>query len=223
MKKYEHFDTPIEKSEPVISGVGKDAQTKLIGTVNKWVRLSQVSGESTQHYELRLSEDKKKMVKYRSHLLIAKRFDTHSARLVALATSKRHIGYGWMPVLGETPIPYEIAKVLCIWLNSTLGRLAIRRVTGRKISYPTLSPIAFDAVPFPNISQPHIISVLSSIFDETCRQTVPAFSEGRTPIREAWDDAVSVALDIDRSQIAQCAELLSRDPFVSKESFYDHL
>ena len=43
---------------------------------------------------------------------------------------------------------FIFSKTIAIWLNSTLGRIALRLVTGRKISYPMLNPVPFNAVTF---------------------------------------------------------------------------
>lgn len=161
------------------------------------------------------------MVKYRSHLLVADSHDSSGSRLVAVASKTPVIGYSWMPVLGKVPITFEFAKAFAIWLNSTLGRVALRNVTARKISYPKFRPVSFDAIPFPDIDDPRVVEPLSSVYDKTCHEVVPQFRDGRVVIREQWDDAVAKALEIDRSLIAACAEKLACDPFISKDRFYE--
>ena len=158
-RRYEHFDHKIPNAEPVIAGVGKESQTQLKGRVTKWVKLTKLPREREHEYQRRLQSDKENIKKYRSHLLLAKRFDTSGARLVALASEKQFIGYGWMPVLGKEPITFEFSKAIVIWLNSTPGRLALRRVSGAKISFPQLSPINFDAVPFVDIRNTDAVRV----------------------------------------------------------------
>ncbi len=220
-KRYEHFDTPIEDSEPAISGIGMDAQRVLSGTVNKWVRLTQLPNEANTDYKARLQENAQKMVQYRSHLLVADSHDSSGSRLVAIASSTPRIGYSWMPVLGEKPIAFEYAKAFAIWLNSTLGRISLRSVTARKISYPKFRPVSFDAIPFPDIDNDDIVSHLGLCYDTTCDDDVSQFREGRVAIRELWDDAVATALEIDRDLIAECADILARDSFVSKDRFFE--
>ena len=220
-RRYEHFDSPVDNSEPVIAGVGMGAQTRLKGKVNKWVRLAKLPSESNRTFQARLEEQKEKFAKYRSHLLLAKSFDTRGSRLIAIATGRKRIGYGWMPVLGSKPISLEQSKAIAIWMNSTLGRVAVRRVTGRKIEYPTFNPIAFDGVPFVDIHKPEIVELLSEAYEETCDVDIPSFRDGRVSVREQWDDAVALALEIDRQTISKCADMLAQDPFVSKEAFYE--
>lgn len=220
-KKYEHFKTPIENSEPAISGVGKDSQQWLTGRVNKWIRLTRLPNESDKHYKDRLDVNNQLMANYRSHLLVADSHDSSGSRLVAIASKEPVIGYSWMPVLGQSPITFEIAKVFAIWLNSTLGRVALRNVTARKISFPKFRPVSFDAIPFPDIDNSSVVEPLKLVYDETCKEIVPQFRDGRVAVREQWDDAVALALEIDRNLIAACAEKLACDPFICKDKFYE--
>ena len=221
-KKYEHFEQKVSGTIPVIAGTGKEGQKFLRGTVNKWIRLRRQPKESKNSYSKRVEIDKKKIDGYKSHLLIAKSFDTQTTRLVAIATKRKMIGYSWMPVLGDDPISFDRAKAVAVWLNSTLGRIALRRVTGRKIAWPQLNPVAFRGVPFINIDDPKVVSILSDSYDSTFNKEVSQFLEGRTRIRERWDDAVSQSLQIDRELIGSCADKLHVDPFVSKEMFFEH-
>ena len=220
-KCYDHFDVQTDKSEPAISGLGMDGQSVLSGTVNKWIRLVRLPEESDSDYDLRLRENKRTLANYRSHLLVADSHNSASSRLVAVASSTPRIGYSWMPVLGEKPMKFDGAKAIAIWLNSTLGRIALRTVGARTVNYPKFRPISFNAIAFPDIENPRVVKLLSECFDETCSETVPQFREGRMSLRERWDDAVAVALEIDRNLIATCAETLSADPFVARDRFYE--
>ena len=114
----------------------------------------------------------------------------------------------------------SIAKAMAIWLNSTLGRMVMRSVGARKISYPQFNPVAFTSVPYADIDNKKIVNILSDCFDNTSNVEVAQFREGRVEVREYWDDAVSEALQIDRALIETCAENLAQDPFVSMERFY---
>ena len=100
----DHYDREVFDAKLVIVGVREHSQTQLKGRVSKWVRLSKFPRELEHEYQQRVLSDKENIKKYRSHLLVAKRFDTSGARLVALTSCKKSIGYGWMPVLGEKPI-----------------------------------------------------------------------------------------------------------------------
>ena len=220
--KYEHFDTCVPQAEPVISGKGMHSQKFLRGTVNKWVRLARSPNESQEMYHERLERDCISMQKYRSHLLVSKGFDTSSARLTAVVSiDKPRIGYSWMPITGG--IPLSTSKAYAIWLNSTLGRLVLRVKGGKKLSFPNYNPAAYHDMPYPNLKNVDGLKLLENCFDETYDWEVPQFREGRAPIREQWDDAVAVALDIDRELITECAWLLACDPSVSKEAFAESM
>ena len=226
LKRYDHFEVETEFAEPVIAGVGQADQMRLSGRVNKWVRLARMPNERLDDYRLRLQEQDSMMRIYRSHLLLGKSHDTSGSRVVAIATKVPRIGYGWMPVLPSnrhTSMSFEHAKACATWLNSTLGRLALRKVWGRKLSYPQFNPVAFNAVPFPNLYDSRLVEVLVRCFERTDSDVIPRFREGRTEVREEWDNAVSEALEIDRVLIGRCADMLARDPAVCKDAFFESI
>ncbi len=220
-KKYDHFKKPTYLSEPVISGIGKESQKYLIAKTNKWVRLSRIEGESDDNFEKRIFVDNQQMKKFRSHLLMSKSFDTLASRLTCVVSIEPHIGYGWMPVTGDYLLPLNIAKALAIWYNSTIGRVLLRTVGGRKLAYPMYNPDSWHQLPIPNMENELAIKALEDCFDVTSNMTVPSFRFGRCEVRELWDDAVSSSLNIDRDSIAELADGLACEPSVSKESFYD--
>ncbi len=220
-KKYEHFEVATPLSEPVISGVGKNHQKYLIGKVYKWVRLSKKDGEPDDDYKSRISQDNQQMEKFRSHLLVSKSFDSAASRLTCVVSIEPHIGYGWMPVTGDYPLPLSSAKALAIWYNSTIGRMLLRTVGGRKLAYPMYNPDSWHQLPVPNLNDEFVLKTLEGSFNETCTTEVPSFRSGRCKIRELWDDAVSFGLGIDRNSIAMLADGLACEPSVSKDSFYD--
>ncbi len=218
-KKYEHFDHQKENSIPVISGSGGGdlGQNMLAGKINKWVRLRKLRGEDNLSWGKRIKADQQNIDKFSSHLLVAQSFDTRSSRITAIASARKNIGYAWMPVIGTKPPTFAEAKACAVWLNSTLGRIAFRRVCGRKISWPRFNPMNFNDIPFPDVDNPEILERLSLAYDETCNEIVPKFKDGISEVRTIWDDAVSEAIQIDRKVIVRCAELLARDPYVSGE------
>ena len=220
-KRYEHFDRPVDGSEPVISGTGMNGQLFLEGTINKWVRLSRLEGERKKEYDIRLALDKQGIQKFRSHLLLSKGFDTSASRLTAVVASKPKIGYSWMPVTGEIPLELDTAKALAVWFNSSLGRSLLRTVCGRKLAYPMYNPDSWHRLPYPDVTNESTKATLKRCFDKTSVNEVPSFREGRVEIREIWDDAVASSLGIDRSLIAELADGLACEPTVSRESFFE--
>ncbi len=225
MKKYKHHLEPTLDCEPCIAGSSSEDQTQLCGNTNRWIELARNNQESDDEYQKRRAEDKKVMESFRSHLLVLKTYDTGSGRLCAVATKEKRIGYSWMPVLEnakDNELVFQVAGALAIQFNCSLGRSWMRKNTGRKMSWPQFNPVAFYGIPLPDIDNPDTLQTLFACYQETCEEIVPQFRDGRTPIRETWDDAVALACGIDRNLIAECAELLARDAFVSKERFYEH-
>lgn len=223
IKKYEHFDEPQEGTEPVISGSGMEGQKYLLGTVNKWVRLTRKDNESDKEYQERVRIDSSKILSFRSHLLVSKGFDAGTSRVTAVVSNPSCIGYSWMPVTGKCLLPLNFAKGLCIWFNSTIGRCLLRTVGGRKPAYPMFNPASWHDLPLPNIENQKVIDVLEKCYNNTSNIEVPSFRDGRVAVRELWDDAVSEALEIDRSLIADMANRLAVDPYVSKSAFFNTL
>ena len=228
MKKYQHFDHEVPYSIPVISGSGgvsneaKVIQTQLQGVTNKWVRLTRLEHETEQEWHTRIEEDKSRLNAYTSHLLLTRSFSIRSSRLAAIASPVKRIGYSWIPVIKgnrERAMSFEKAQACAVWLNSSVGRLVLRQTTARKLEFPRYAPVAYDTIPFPDvINHASVMNVLSNAYSVTHDMEVPQFREGRVPIRELWDDAVAKALDIDRAAIAECADMLARDPYVSGEA-----
>ena len=221
--KYQHHKEPVEFAEPVVGGSNSTDQKKLEATYSRWVVLTRFEDESDESYQRRLSADDQSFARHRSHLLVSEGGDTSSARLLALVAPKPAIGFSWQTVLPQkdsTALKLIEAKALCIYLNSSIGRVQLRMRAGRKVDYPQLRPVAYKDIPLPDIDSEDVLNVLSECYDKTFDEVVPQFRDGRTNIREKWDDAVSKALDIDRIAIANLAEMLACDAVVNKQSFY---
>ena len=162
-------------------------------------------------------------MRFRTHLLVSERFDTSASRLTCVVAKQPRIGCGWMPVIGDSIIPIETAKALAIWYNSTLGRLFLRKVCGRKLSYPQYRPDNWHNIPTPQLQDNNTVEILERCFNDTCSMEIPSFREGRDEVRELWDDAISSALQIDRRIIEEVADKLASEPTVSKSVFYETL
>ena len=156
----------------------------------------------------------------RAPLLITAGQRPGTARLCALvdeAHPSGGVGTRWKPVQG---VSRSAAGALAVWLNSTLGRIDLLRWRGRTLEYALFTPDGMMNVHVPRLDDAHGLNVLHAAYRETGRLPVPLYRDGRTPIRETWDDAVSVALGIDRAQLARWADLLASEPSVSPAAFW---
>lgn len=146
-----------------------------------------------------------------AHLLVTMGQNTSTARLVAVASDKRYVGQGWMPVTG--PDATE-AKAAAVFLNATPGRLLIMRLPGQALSFPLYNPASWHKLPIPDVSDPYILATLAACWEATRTVVVPQFRDGYTDVRRRWDVAVCDALGWDINEVAVLGELLAREPRV---------
>ena len=145
------------------------------------------------------------------HLLVSMGQRTSTARLVAVASDKRYVGAGWMPVTG---LDASQAKAAAVFLNSTAGRLLLMRQPGKALSFPFYNPAVWRSMPIPDLGDPHIISTLADCWEQTRNTTVPQFRDGYTKVRRQWDEAVCAALGWNLDELTELGELLAREPHV---------
>ena len=149
------------------------------------------------------------ILKKAGYLLVTMGQRTSTARLTAVASDKRYVGQGWMPVTG---IDAEQAKAVSVFLNSTPGRLLVMRQPGKKLDFPFYNPAAWRSVPIPNLSDQYIVATLTACWEATRNEVVPQFRDGYTDVRRRWDAAVCDAMGWDIDEITELGELLAREP-----------
>ena len=145
------------------------------------------------------------------HLLITAGHRTSSARLTAIASDKKYIGNGWMPVTGLSPAE---AKAAAVFINSTAGRLQLMRHPGRQIPFPTYSAAEVRNIRIPNVKDNRIRQTLTDCWESTRDMAVPQFRDGECEVRRLWDEAVADAMGWDVEELARLRELLNREPHV---------
>ncbi|WP_420437843.1 DEAD/DEAH box helicase family protein [Candidatus Poriferisodalis sp.] len=145
------------------------------------------------------------------YLLVTAGQDTSTARLTAVASGTKHVGHGWMPVVGFRA---RQAKAAAVYLNSTPGRLLLMRNPGRKLNFPTYRPAVVNGLPVPDLSDSHTSSILADCWAATRRMPVPQFRDGECEVREIWDAAVCEAVGWDKAEIAGLRQLLHAEPHV---------
>lgn len=118
--------------------------------------------------------------------------------------------------LGE---PEDIAKALCLYLNSTPGLLSLLgERDNRKPSYPSFSLDTLRSAPVPDLTalaEPEL-EMLSGRFDWLQHEPLQPFPlMADDPVRAQIDDAVIQALALDAEWIAAIRRELSREPSVT--------
>ena len=192
---------------PVARFTGMDAQTRINGRIDQYANRA----EKYRNNESVFSNlDSKK-----SHLLITNSQGSDTGRLTAIVMTARAVGMGWTPVIG---VSLAEAKALAVYLNSTLGRIGMRRYGARKLSWPMYQPAAIEQFIVPNLCDfcgQNRMSILCDAYDSTWKREAPIYRDGYGEIRRCWDDAVAKACKIDRHWIGQLAELLHDEPIVT--------
>ena len=145
------------------------------------------------------------------HLLVSMGQGLSTARLTAVASDKRYVGQGWMPVTG---LDAAQAKAAAVFLNSTPGRLLILRCPGKKLRFPFYNPAVWRDLPIPDLEDDHICETLAACWKATRKTKVPQFRDGYCDVRRQWDKAVAEALGWDAGRLAELGKLLAHEPYV---------
>ena len=197
-------------SFPILKSKGAAAQTQILATPDAhWIPKNSVSngglGGEQVHPETRKIQEKA------GYLLVTAGQDNSSARLVAVASSRKFVGNGWMPVMGMTETQ---AKAAAVFLNSTIGRIQLMRNPGRKLEFPTYSAKEVSNLRVPDLESHQILRILSDCWLQTAGMTVPQFRDGECEVRRLWDEAAAEVLGWDKIEIADLRLLLHREPHV---------
>jgi len=137
-----------------------------------------------------------------------------SGRLMAFASEKQLVGYTWTPVRGAD---LEEAKALAVWLNSTLGRISMRRVLSRELKWPMWQPGALMNVIAPNVrsdEEKKCKEVLCEGFESLKKEELEQYRDGYTTVRRRIDEIVSTATNISIDQITYWGNKLAVEPTI---------
>ena len=148
------------------------------------------------------------------HLLIANTQDSGSARLTAFFSEEALAGYTWTPINCVNPAE---AKALAIWLNSTPGRIAMRSMLSRKLTWPHWQPSALMNVCIPNIRGVEGANQRESLcdgFENLKAGELEKYREGYTVIRQQIDKVVSQATNIPMEKLIDWGEKLAKEPTI---------
>ena len=152
----------------------------------------------------------------RSQLLLPHRLWLPLARVAAVMLLERAVGSIWTPCRPHNP---DIAKALCLYLNSTPGLLSLLgERDNRKPSYPSFSLDTLRSMPVPDFTAlgEAELGLLNSWFDWLQRETLQPFPlMADDPVRAQIDDAVVRALGLDAEWVARIRRELAREPSVT--------
>ena len=152
----------------------------------------------------------------RSQMLLPHRLWLPLARAAAVMLPERAVGSIWTPCRPHDP---DIARALCLYLNSTPGLLSLLgQRDNRKPSYPSFSLDTLRSLPVPNFAALGAAErdLLSSWFGWLQNETLqPLPQMHEDPVRQQIDDAVVKALGLDPEWVATMRRELAREPSVT--------
>ncbi len=184
-------------SFPILKTKGADGQQRIQATPDEhWVHKR--SGSSP-------------VLDKAGYLLVTAGQRTSTGRLTAVASGRKYVGHGWMPVTGMSR---DQAKAAAVFLNSTPGRLLLMRNPGRALDFPNYTPAIVNSLPVPDLADQQSCAALADCWAATRRKPVSQYRDGECEVRELWDAAVCAALGWDEAEIAGLRKLLDAEPHV---------
>ena len=152
----------------------------------------------------------------RSQLLLPHRVRLNLARVAAVMLPEPAVGSSWTPCRPHNP---DIAKSLCLYLNSTPGLLSMLGTRDNRVpSYSYLSLDTLRGLPVPNLAALGAAErgLLDSWFDWLGNDTLLPFPRmHEDPVRRQIDEVVTTALGLDAEWVATIRRELAREPSVT--------
>jgi hypothetical protein len=151
-----------------------------------------------------------------SRLIIAEKLRLNTQRIVASYVAEPVLSNVWWSIALYRNVPADWAKVLALWLNSTLGILGLlahrQETEGGWIGFKKESLLSL-LVPDPDRVPPAVLSNLASAFDELRREALMPFPQmAEDPVRISIDKAFEAAYGM--QDITVLREMLAREPVV---------
>lgn len=170
----------------------------------------------------------------RGNLMLVTRARLNTIRCVCVNLSEKALGSLWVPVrfqpdIGDDEtrqfVRGQFEKAICVYLNSTVGLLALLGDRTNKIpSYPHFSMDDLNRIPVPDLNglDESQVSALAVAYDTLCNFTLlplPQMEECET--RKALDRAVVSALGISPEIVASIRRELTREPSITGKPYVD--
>ena len=156
----------------------------------------------------------------RSRLLLPQKLRLNTMRMSAVMVDEPSVGCMWTTCITPTEID---AAAICVWLNSSLGVLALCAERDNRVpSYPSFSHATQSALRVPDFSaRPEARDALATAFEEMKGQQLRPLPEiARDPVRMRLDDIVADVLGFDREWVAGIRKALSEEPSITNRPLY---
>ena len=161
----------------------------------------------------------------RSRLLLPMRLFYQTTRAISVRLNTPALGSAWAPCRPSIPgIETEtLEKSLCVYLNSSVGILAISGDrTNKKPTYPRFSLDDLRKLPVPNFAAlgNGAAERLAAAYDALAAQALlPLPQMDACPVRRALDDAVCNTLELDAERVATIRRNLAAEPSVTGQRY----
>ena len=204
---YTHSEMPTRSGRRALWNHKTDVTTSIRAEADVYIEPKPASRESRladSYWELR------------SQLLLPHRVRLNLARVAAVMLPEPAVGSSWTPCRPHNP---EIAKSLCLYLNSTPGLLSLLGTRDNRVpSYSYLSLDTLRSLPVPNLAAlPSTeLELLDGWFDWLQNDTLLPFPRmHEDPVRRQIDEVVTQALGLDAEWVATIRRELAREPSVT--------
>ena len=157
----------------------------------------------------------------RGTMLLPTRARLNTVRMLSVRVNTPALGSAWVPCRpnmqeNDTEI---LEKSLCVYLNSSIGILAVLGDRSNKIpSYPQFSMDDLNRLIVPDFAalDNNALNILVSAYDAHANNTLlPLPQMDADPVRAALDTAVRTALGIDVEEVATIRRHLAAEPSVT--------
>ena len=162
----------------------------------------------------------------RGFLMLPTRARLNTVRMLSVRLDRRALGSAWVPckpraeVVNADGVSAEVLeKALCVYLNSSVGVLAMLGNRSNKVpSYPQFSMDDLRKVFVPDFKAlgSDAVRTLSRAYDDlSASEVLPLPRMDICPTRRALDDAVCAALGLDGETAAEIRRSLAAEPSVT--------
>lgn len=155
--------------------------------------------------------------KQAGHVLLAAKFATDSARLLAIFSDSPALGSMWVPVQAQTT-PLDEAKALCAWCNCTLGALQFLMRRGTTLTNPSFSQADLATLRVPDFKAAGPAALAAAYEAARSMPVQPWKHAADDDMRDRLDRAAARTTGIDIETIRDWRARIAREPTVGNES-----
>ena len=191
----------------VAKSAGESGQTRIAGRIDGWARRAPAHRDRRRELDLLAGKA--------ARLLVTSSQDASSGRVAAVAFKVPVVGYAWTPVRGVNKTD---AQALAVWINSTVGRILLRKYGSRRANWPMYQPAAIKRLAIPNTActaWQRMREPLLDAYRTTEGDLVPQYREPGVEVRRTWDRAVAETACIRNDTVGGWRRLLGEEPFVT--------